>query len=199
MVSTFRNGEQDIPTVREAVTPLFLHAGGTVTLTAGESRDIVRVANLRRFDSLPNFVRGTHDSTTVADDLVDSSADFLSWGVAVGDEIINVTQSDVHSVTRVVSATRLEVDTTGGFANNDAYTISKTGVERAGHIRRFSISTDSTIYVRYDGEAHADNYDVEIAASESYFEENVFIASRISVIGASSSATPQVRYTAWGV
>ena len=42
--------EQDYPlNIREAVTPLPYHAGGTVTLTAGAGADLVKVSDLRRF------------------------------------------------------------------------------------------------------------------------------------------------------
>ena len=193
-------GEQDFPlTVRDSVTTLPFHAGGSVTLTAGQVIDVVHVADLRRFESLQAYARGTHTGGAGAQP-EDSVANFIAWGVQVGDIFEDRTITENLVVQAVIDETHLVVDDPSNVGSGDTYVLNKAVNAIAETIRKFSITADQDILVRYDGTVdETDGYDVEVVAGESYYDENVRIAVRISVKAVSASATPKVRFTAWGV
>ena len=197
-----RQGEQDFPLpLQESVTPLPFHAGGSFTLVANEIRDLVRVSDLRRFENMGAVARGAHDGAANAAELADSSADFRAWGIEVGDELSNTT-SGVSGVITFVIPTSLTADGVT-WDVGDAYVVNKQTTylsARAIEIRKFSITADRPIYVRYDGAPDAtDGYDVEIEAGETYYEEHIRIASRLVARAVTGTDTPKVRFTAWGI
>ena len=199
-----RHGEQDFPLpVREAVTPLPFHIGGSVTLTADEVRDLVRVSELRRFENMSGVARGIHTGANNAVVLTDSTARFLEWGVEVGDEVENRTASPVTSgLVMALTATTLMVDGVT-WDTSDVYVVNKRGEylhARAVEIRKLAFTADQDIYIRYDAVPDAtDGFDVELSADTAYFEENVRVASRIVVRAVNSTHTPKVKFTAWGI
>ena len=192
----------DFPnTVRSAVTTLPFHLGGTNVLTVGVAETLVRVSDLRRFENMDAVVRGTFTPTTSSTSiLTDSNASFLEDGIEVGDEVENTTDSTSGTITAVTANT---VDVDGiSWDTDDAYIINKRVSHQFGRpieIRKFSVTTDADIYIRYDGTPHADNFDVEIERNTGFFSDNVRVVSRVAVVGVSSSATPKVRWIAWGV
>ena len=197
-----REGEQDYPiTVRESVTPLPFFLGGTTTLTAGEISDLVKVSDLRRFENSDSVARGTHTGSDGDSVLTDSDADFINWGIEVGDELVNETASTTGTIIDLTSTTVTTENQT--WASNANYTINKRAHylgARAIEIRKFSVSTDIPIYLRLDGAPDAtDGFTVELERDDTYFEVNVRVASRIAVVGVSSTTTPKVRWTAWGI
>lgn len=193
--------EQDYPLpIRDAVTPLPFHAGGTTQLLAGTTVDLVKVSELRRFESADAVVIGTHTGAAADPSLTDDLATFGIWGVVPGDELVNVTQT----TTGVITASTTTTLTTEGqtWDVGDEYSVNK----RASHsgarpveIRKFSVITDQSVYIRLDGVASDTIFDAEVTSSDAYFEENIRVVSRISVRGVSTSSTPTLRWTAWGI
>ena len=147
-----RRGDQDFPyPVRESVTTLPFHAGGTRVLAAGAVEDLVKVADLRRFENMAAVALGTHSGAAGAA-LEDSGAEFVAWGVEVGDTLFNLTQVISGPIT-AVSGTELTAEGVAWVAN-DEYRVDKTtefSGARPVEIRRVSLITDRPIYIRYDG------------------------------------------------
>ena len=197
-----RDGEQDFPyTLRESVTPLPFHKGGTTTLTAGEAVTLVYVKGLRRFENADAVVRGIHTGNDDALVLTDSNATFDDDGIDIGDELVNTSKNTTGTVTAITNTTL----TTDGqeWDNTDTYVVNKRGpreYNRAVEIRKFSLITDEAIYLRYDGTPHGtDGFDVEIDSGEDYSEENIRIVGRLAAVGVDATTTPKVRWTVWGV
>lgn len=194
--------EQDFPrTVRDAVTTLPYHAGGRETLTAGASLDLVRTDDLRRFENMDAVIRGTHTGANNATTLTDSEADFLRDGVVEGDFLENVTQSSEEMITAIAN-TVLTTDGVQEFDASDVYLIHKRASHRdarAVEIRKLSLISDQAIYVRFDGEAHEDYFDVYVPADQTYWEADIRVVTRVSVIAVNSSEAPSVGWTAWGI
>ena len=203
MVSGVRQfGEQDYPpTVREAVTPLPYHGGGSVTLTAGEVRDLIKVRDLRRFENIGQVASGVHRGQVAADTLLDSSATFREWGVELGDTLFNITQTTNGPITTVTETTIVAMGVSWNVS--DIYQVVKNNAfndARATEIRRISLTTDLPLYVAYDREVVALNgYNVEMKGGEAYYEEHIRIVSRVSVMAVSATDTPKVRFTVWGI
>ena len=199
---SLKQDELDFPkTIRDSVTTLPFHSGGTITLTAGEASNLFRVKDLRRFENSDAVVRGSHTGSANAVVLTDSDASFLEDGIEVGDELENTTASTSGTVTAVTDTTL----TTDGqtWAANANYVVNKRVAfknARAIEVRKFSITTDLSIYIRLDGTPDAtDGFDIELGADESYFADSIRVVGRVSVKGVSATETPKVRWTAWGV
>lgn len=192
---------QDYPkTVRDAVTPLPFHHGGSTTLVAGTVGDVLKVSELRRFENADSIVTGTHNGGASTQILIDSTATFVQHGVVPGDEVVISTVA--YGVLAVTETTLTLADETLTLANTDTYVVNKRASlqgARAIEVRKFSVVTDSPIYLRLDGEASVTRHDAELNANETYLEDNVRVISRISAIGVSSTTTPKVRFTAWGI
>lgn len=195
------HGEPDYPLqINESVTPLPFHYGSTITMTAGEESTLAKVSDLRRFENMEEVVRGTHTGATSTTTLTDSNADFIDWGIQVGDEVTNVTDS-TSAIIDTVTATTLTTDGVS-WDQNDVYTIDKKvshQFARAIEIRRLSIRTNEDIYVRFDGSPSATLYDVRISRNEGYFIENIRIAVRIAALGVSDTSTPEIDIVVWGI
>ena len=196
--------QQDFPIpMRESITTLPFHAGGSVTLTAGEASDLVKVSELRRFENMLAIARGSHTGSNNATTVTDSNADFLDWGVEPGDTVINRTKTPNTSAEILsVTATTLETESQDWDAS-DVYVVDKTvshQYARAIEIRRITIVSDEPIYIRFDGAPDStDGYDVELTSDEAYLDEHIRIVSRVAVIGVDATDTPKVRWTAWGI
>lgn len=202
----YHNDEADFPmTVKESLTVLPFKAGGTTTLgTTDVKEDLVLVSALRRFEN-DVIAAGTHTGSNNASTLTDSAADFLNWGVEVGDTIANTTDGSSGTIT-AVTATTISVALSGGtdddFDTSDAYTITKAlshQGSRAQMIRKVRIITDLECYIKFDGDASASDHDVHLEAGEAFNDENIRIVSRISVINVVTSETPEFRWLVWGV
>ena len=202
---------QDYPNpVRESQTTLAFKLGGEDTLGVTDvPEDLVLVSALRRFENQAVVARGTEttggSSTTT---LTDSTADFLNWGVEVGDVVTNVTDSGaLWNVDAIVSGTVLTVslNTTGGgdddWDSADAYTIAKRVTHqgaRAQTIRKVRIVTDLDVYIAWDEEANASSHTFRLNAGEAMNEDGVRIVSRISWINVTTGETPTLRWWVLG-
>jgi hypothetical protein len=180
--------------------------GGSKTLTTtAVDENIVLVSALRRFENTLIVATGTHTGANNAAVLTDSAGDFINKGVQVGDTVNNTT--DVSSaVITAVTATTITGVLSGGtdddWDSTDAYTVDKTVTHqnaRATEIRKVAFITDLACYIRFDGDASATNFTVELAAGEAYSDENIRIASRISFIQKTGVETPTVRFAVYGV
>lgn len=200
------NGEVDYPkTVREAVTPLPYHGGGSVTLTADVVNDVIVVSDLRRFENSNAVVIGSHTGSNNDANLQDDNASFIDSGIQVKDHVVNIsaTPETTEVISAVLSETSLStVEGLDWFAD-DVYVINKRrslANDRAIEIRKFSITTDGDVYIRIDGDPDATRgFDIELLADETYYAENIRVAARLAVIPITSGATPKVRWTAWGI
>lgn len=194
--------EQDYPLpIQDSVTILPFRSGGTTTLVANTSTDIIKVGNLRRFENSDAIAKGSHDGAAAAVALSDSSASFIDWGAEVEDEVENTTASTSGLVTAMTNTT-ITVDGVTWNAN-DAYTINKRKSHqwaRATEIRKFSLLADEDIYFRVDGSPGVgDGFTIELTANIAYYEEGIRVVSRVAVIGVSTTGTPTVRWAAWGI
>ena len=196
MVSRRMSGEVDGFTVRDSVSPLVFHGGSTHSLTANTATTLLKVSDLRRYENMLAVVLGAHTGTT-GTTLADANADFGTLDVRIGDVLHNVTQGTEGTISSV-AVTSLEAGIS--FDNGDSYRIDRIGIPnaKAQYIRKFSVFTDEAIYLRYDGEASATYFDVQVNANEGYYDENIIVASHLSAIGVSATTTPTIRVTAWG-
>lgn len=197
----------DFPkTVKDSVTTLPFMKGGSVTLaTTAVDENIVLVSDLRRFENTLVVATGVDDGAGNAAFLTDSVGDFINKGVQVGDTVNNTTDGSSATIT-AVTATVISGTLSGGTGDDwdvsDEYTIDKTLTHqssRATEIRRVSFICDLACYIRFDGDASATNFHVELAAGESYYEDNLRIVSRVSFIQKTGVETPTVRFTVYGV
>ena len=195
---------QDFPrTMRDSVTTLPYRAGGSSTLTAAQVATVVLVTDLRRFENTVAFVLGTHDGGDDSSTFTVSGADFIAWGVQIGDTLDNTNATDGLAGKIIeVNATSLEYDSDTAWDDGDEGQVDKTIAfqsARATEIRALRIVADSAIYVRFDGAVSDVYHDVQLAANEVYEVDNVRIVNRIVVTGTDATSTPTVRWTVWGV
>ena len=203
----------DFPSsVRDSQSILPFSLGGTTTLSTTDTpEDLVLVSQLRRFENKTIVARGTEttggNSTTT---ITDSTADFINWGVEVGDVVTNTTDSNATwDVDAVVSATVLTVslNTTGGgdddWDASDAYTITKSVDNwlgaRATSIRSVRIRTDLECWIEIDGEAGTANHLVHLLPGGVWNEDGKRIVSRISFVNSSGTDTPTLSWTVYGL
>ena len=202
------SGEMDFPNrVIDSQSTLPYKTGGTTQLAvASTPEDLVLVSALRRFENKDYVAEGTHTGGNNAATLTDSTADFLNWGVEVGDLITNTTDNNSSGTITAVTATAITVALTGGtdadFDTGDAYYVNKRVSHedaRATTIRKVRITTDLDVYVAFDGEASATRHDAHIQAGGAYNDDDVRIVSRISFIQVTGSEQPTLRWMAWGL
>ncbi len=204
--------ETDFPnSVKESQSILPFFAGGETQLGVTDvPEDLVLVSSLRRFENKTFVAEGTHTGgNNSATTLIDSTADFINWGVQAGDVVINTTDSSaVWAVDSVDSATQLTVSltTTGGvdddFDTNDVYHVNK-GVShqnaRAEIIRKVRIMTDLDCYIEFDGEADSATHLVRLNAGDALDEDHIRIVSRINFINVTTGDQPTLRWYVMGL
>lgn len=199
--------EQAFPNrVVDSQSTLPYRASGTAVLAATNvPEDLVLVSALRRFENKASVAVGTHTGSGNAAVLTDSTADFLNWGVEIGDTVFNTTDGSSVVITDVTAVTITGV-LTGGTDNDwdasDVYRVDKTLSHQGGRaetIRRFTVVTDLDIYLEIDGEAASGTHYAHVKAGEAFDSGGIRIVSRISIINTTGSETPQVRWAVWGL
>ena len=201
------NEEMDFPrAVRETVSLLPFFSGGTTTLSVTDvPEDLVLVSALRRFENRTYVAEGTHTATGNAAVLTDSTADFVNWGVGVGDTVFNDTDGSSAVIT-AVDATTITGVLSGGtdddWDTSDVYHVNKTLVQqssRAQEIRKIRIHTDLECYIAIDGEAGSTRHLYHLLAGAAINEEDIRVVSRISVINVVTGETPAFKFAVWGI
>ena len=197
---------QDFPMpVKESVTILPFFKGDETTLaTTDVPEDLVLVSDLRRFENKVKAARGTHTGGNNVALLTDSTANFIKWGVQVGDLVKNITDTSEALITGV-TATTITAALAGGtdddWDTNDVYQVDKKLSHqgaRAQIIRKIRIITDLDVYLQIDGEANSDDLLFRLDAGESFNEDSIRCVSRISFINVTNPETPALRWHVWG-
>ena len=198
---------QDFPRpVKDSLTVLPFVTGGESQLAVTDvPDDLVLVSALRRFENRVRIAEGTHTGGNNVALLTDSTADFINWGVQVGDKVRNTTDGSEATIT-AVTATTLAGALSGGTQDDwdtgEAYQVDKILCHqsaRAQEIRKIRITTDLDIYVEIDGEASSASHLVRVNAGAALNEDGIRAVSRISFINVTTSEQPTVLWYVWGI
>ncbi len=200
-----KQNEEDFPrSVKESVSthPFFL-GGETQLTTTDVDETLVLVGDLRRFENDTNVATGADTGAGNLAVLTDSAGDFINKGVEVGDTVTNDTKAESAVITGV-TATVITGELSGAedWDNGNLYSIDKTLSHqgaRAEEIRKWRITTDLDIYLRYDGDVSSGQHTLRLNAGESINEDNLRIVSRISFINVTNPERPTLRWYVAGL
>ena len=195
-----RQDEQDYPSpIQDSVSILPFHVGGEVELATAAPVEVVHVEDLRRFENSEHIVSGEVSSIN-GNRLVTDVTDLDRYGIIVDDQVENTTQLFTTTIVNFTASTLTVPDGTV-WAANDEFVVNKRAshqFSRAVELRKISLISDGTCYIRFDGEASDTYYDVHLEANEGYFSDYIRIVTRISAIRI-GSGTVTIRYTCWGL